>query len=138
MFKKIAAIVALSVAVALPTVALATPAGSSTHCIIQEHRVTAVQPLYVPVQQGRFSGERLAGAQVFVLAEPGLTAEWLQLSMQRHMTEMRGSGMSNCALDAKDVSVSVQSAGTGFALKITGKDGAQAKEILRRAKLLVG
>ena len=46
--------------------------------------------------------------------------------------------MKNCALDAKDVRVSVKSTGSGFAIEITGKDASQAQEILRRAKLLVG
>lgn len=63
-------------------------------------------------------------------------AEWLQLSIQRHVAQM-GSGMPNCAFDAKDVRVSVESGGTGFAVKITGKDTTQAKEILSRAQLLV-
>jgi hypothetical protein len=136
--KKIAAAVVLSVAMALPTLAFAAPADSSSHCILKEHRVTKVQPLRVIERYGRGSSERLVGAQVFVQAEPGLTAEWLQLSIQRHMARMSGSGMKDCAFDAKDVRVSVESAGAGFAVKIMGKDATQAKEILRRAQLLGG
>jgi hypothetical protein len=99
--------------------------------------VTDVQPLRVTERNGRGSNERLAGAQVFVQAEPGLTAEWLQLTLQRHIVQMGSAPMADCPLDAKDVRVSVQSAGAGFAVNITGKNAAQAKEILRRAKLLV-
>jgi hypothetical protein len=135
--KKIATVLVLSAATALPALALAAPSDSPTHCIFKEHRVTKVQPLHVTERYGRGSSERLAGAEVFVQAEPGLTAEWLQLSIQRHMARMGSAGMPNCALDAKDVRVSVESAGAGFAVKITGKDTTQAKEILRRAQLLV-
>lgn len=135
--KQIAAALVLSAATVLPTFALAAPADSPAHCILKEHRVTKVQALHVTERYGRGSSERLVGAQVFVRAEPGLTAEWLQLSIQRHMARM-GSGMKDCALDAKDVRVSVESAGPGFAVKMTGKNTTQAKEILRRAQLLVG
>ena len=55
-----------------------------------------------------------------------------------YMAQMGSMGMKNCALEAKDVRVSVESAGAGFAVKITGKDATQAKEIVRRAQLLVG
>jgi len=135
--KKMAAALVLSVATALPALALAAPSDSG-HCILKQHRVTKVQPLHVTERYGRGSSEKLVGATVFVQAEPGLTAEWLQLTIQRHMARMEGSGMKNCALDAKDVRVSVESAGAGFAVKIIGKDATQAKEILRRAQLLAG
>lgn len=95
-----------------------------------------VQPLHVSERYGRGTVERLAGARVFVQAEPGLTAEWLQLSLQRHIAAMHGT-MANCALDAKDVQVKVVSAGSGFSVQITGKSAAQGQEILRRAQLLV-
>jgi len=135
--KKVASILILSVATAVPGVALAAPAESPAHCILEAHRVTKVQPLNVTERHGRGTVQRLGGALVLVQAEPGLTAEWLQLSIQRHIAEMGSAGMSNCPLAAKDVRVSVESAGNGFAVKITGKDAAQAQEILRRAQLLV-
>jgi hypothetical protein len=135
--KKFTFVAILAAASALPALAFATPAASphGAHCLLTEHRVTAVQPLRVTERNGRGSSERLAGAQVFVQAEPGLTAEWLQLTIQRHIAQM--SGMASCPLDVKDVRVTVQSAGPGFAVQITGKNAAQAKEILRRAQLLV-
>src|SRR6478609_5175145 len=138
MFKKIATVLVLSAATALPAFAFAAPSDSATHCILQQHRVTAVQALSAPQAHGRSSSLHLVGARVLVEAAPGLTAEWLQLSIQRHMTQMGSSGMKNCALDAKDVTVRVKSAGAGFAVEISGKDATQAQEILRRAKLLLG
>jgi hypothetical protein len=134
--KKIATVLVLSIATTLPALALAAPSDSPSHCILKEHRVTKVQALKVTERYGRGTTERLVGAQVFVQAEPGLTAEWLQLTIQRHVTQMGSGAMKDCALDAKDVRVGVESAGAGFTVKITGKDASQAKEILRRAQLL--
>ncbi len=135
--KKIASVLILCFATAVPGFALAAPSEPSAHCVLKEHRVTRVQPLNVSERYGRGTVQRLGGALVFVRAAPGLTAEWLQLSIQQHMTQMGGKGMADCPFAAKDVRVSVESAGTGFAVKITGKDAAQGKEILRRAQLLV-
>ena len=138
MFKKIATVLVLSAATALPALAFAAPSDSATHCVLKQHRVTAVQPLNAVQAHGRSSSLHLVGARVLVEAEPGLTAEWLQLSIQRHLIQMGGSGLKNCALDANDVRVSVKSAGAGFAVEISGKDASQAQEILRRATLLLG
>ena len=136
--KKIIAAILVSSATLLPSLAFAAPqATAPANCILSEHRVTGVQPLHVTERYGRGVSERLVGAKVFVQAEPGLTAEWLQLTIQRHMAQMGGAGMVNCALEAKDVRVSVQSAGAGFVVNITGKGSSQAKEVLRRAQLLV-
>jgi len=137
MFAKRIAAVVLMAASTLSAVAVAAPTEApSANCILAKHRVTQVQPLHVSERYGRGTVERLAGARVFVQAEPGLTAEWLQLTLQRHLASMNGS-MANCPLDAKDVQVKVVSAGPGFSVQITGKNAAQGQEILRRAQLLV-
>ncbi|HET7541638.1 MAG TPA: hypothetical protein VFK05_17310 [Polyangiaceae bacterium] len=137
--KKVATVLALSAATILPGFALAAPAASqaSAPCVLKEHRVVKVQPLNVTERYGRGTAERLAGATVFIQAAPGLTAEWLQLTLQRHVLQMAGSNMPNCALGAKDLQVSVVSAGNGFAVKLSSTNADQAKEILRRAQLLV-
>jgi len=137
MFAKRIAAVVLIAASTLSAVAVAAPTGAHpSDCILAQRRVLQVQPLHVSERYGRVTMERVAGARVFVQAEPGLTAEWLQLTLQRHMAAMNGS-MANCALDAKDVQVKVVSAGQGFSVQITGKSAAQGQEILRRAQLLV-
>jgi hypothetical protein len=137
--KKIVAALLFSVA-ALPGHAFAAspPPPAHAHCILSQHQVTGVQPLRVTQRYGRGASEKLVGAKVFVQAEPGLTAEWLQLTIQRHIAQMGTGAMKDCALDTKDVRMSVESAGPGFVVKIIGKDPAQAKEILRRAQLLAG
>ncbi|HYQ46192.1 MAG TPA: hypothetical protein VER11_29685 [Polyangiaceae bacterium] len=136
MFTKRIAAVALVVVSTLSAVAVAAPAGAHADCVLSKHRVIQVQPLRVIERQGRNTSERLAGARVFVQAEPGLTAEWLQLTLQRHIASMHGT-MADCPLDSQDVQLKVVSAGNGFSVQITGKTAAQAQEILRRAQLLV-
>jgi hypothetical protein len=138
MFAKKVGLFALVAGTLFSGVALAEPTGAGMHaqCVLKQHRVTKVEPLKVTQHYGRGSSERLVGARVFVQAEPGLTAEWLQLSIERHIAGMSGAGMAKCPLRAQDVRVSVTSAGAGFAVEIAGKTAEQAKEILRRAELL--
>jgi len=79
----------------------------------------------------------LRGAQIYIQAEPGLTAEWLQLTLERHLAAMKGSAaMPNCALGVGHVRVEVVSAGPGFWVRLIGQDKRTAEEVLRRAKLL--
>jgi hypothetical protein len=129
---------ALALSTIAPTFALAAPT-SAAPCILRDHRITAVTPYKVTEHVGRGSVQRLRGAAVFVQAEPGLTAEWLQLTLARHLAEMRGpAGMRDCAFDVNDVQLKVDSAGAGFSVKIIAKDTSKAAEVLRRAQLLLG
>lgn len=115
-------------------------AGTSNRppCILNEHRVTTVKPYKVEERVGRSTFQRLRGAQVYVVAEPGLTREWLQLKLSQHLGQMRQANMRDCAFDLADVRVDVDSAGGGFWVKLIAKDSDSAKEVLRRASLQVG
>jgi hypothetical protein len=135
--RKLIVALTLSATSLVPIVASAeTPAPE--HCILLGHRVTSVKPYQITEHQGRGSTQRLVGAEVFVQAEQGLTAEWLQLSVERHLAQMQGKHMGDCALDLDGVRVRVDSAGAAFAVKIVAKNPGQAKEVLRRAELLRG
>lgn len=110
-----------------------------TNCPLREHHVLSVTPYYTPkrVKKGP-AMLRLRGAELFVEAQPGLTAEWLQLTLERHIAEPHNSAAeTDCALAEKNVSVQVGSGGNGFHVWIVGRDLPEAKEILRRAKLLL-
>ncbi len=136
--RKFLAAVVLAGATLAPTASFAANPASGP-CILRERRVASVTPYRIQEYHGRGSMTRLAGAQVFVQAEPGLTPEWLELQLARHIASMHGQGsMRDCVFDVKDVSVKVDSAGTGFAVKIIARDPNQAEEVLRRAQLLVG
>lgn len=130
---------ALSFALALMWCAV--PADSfafarSRTCPLLEHHITSVKPYYTPerVRKG-VGGLRLRGVTLFVEAEPGLTAEWLQLTLERDIVELRRSGViADCVLAVETVSVQVGSGGNGFRVWITARDLQKAQEIARRAK----
>lgn len=87
---------------------------------------------------------RVVGAQFVFGAVPGMTAEWLQRVVDCHVARNAAIGharasedMPYCPLTLAGVHASVSSAGDGFAITVTADDPATAKEILRRARLLV-
>ncbi len=136
--RKFLAAVVLAGAALVPGVSFAANPQAAP-CILREHRVTSVTPYRIQEYHGRGATSRLAGAQIFVQAEPGLTPEWLELQLARHIAAMHGDrSMKDCAFDVKDVSVRVDSAGTGFAVKLIARDASKAEEVLRRARLLAG
>lgn len=125
----------------IPAVSQATPSAPSAapraeRCFLQQHRVTAVMPYSVDQQIGHASTKVVRGADIYILAEPGLTAEWLRLSLARQIAAMP-AGMRDCAFDVKDVEVRVGSAGPGFEVKLIAPDSKKGEEVLRRARLLV-
>jgi hypothetical protein len=88
-------------------------------------------------QQGRGTVRRVIGAQLFVPAQPGLTAEWIQANIQRHQRETKVHRTYDCPLDLENVSLNVVSGGTGFWIQISSRDSDTAKEILNRAKRVI-
>lgn len=85
----------------------------------------------------------LRGAIVTFRAVPGLTAEWLQRTINCHLARNAAMGydasdMPYCPLMLKGVSATVTSTGDGLAVSVSSKDATVAAEILRRAQALVG
>lgn len=112
-------------------------ARSPPNCPLQEHHIMSVKPYYTPerVRKG-VASLRLRGVELFVEAEPGLTAEWLQLTLERYIAELRHyTAARDCVLAVESVSVRVGSGGNGFRLWITALNVQNAKEILRRSSV---
>jgi hypothetical protein len=109
-------------------------------CILGQYRIASVTP-YVVQQNlgGRITAQRVLGAEAFVPAEPGLTAEWLWATLARHVGAMKGSatGMKDCALGVDKVQVEVTPAGPGFRVRLVASDPASGKEVLRRVQQLL-
>ena len=137
--RKVLTALVLAIATLAPMASYANPpAAQAAPCILREHRITAVTPDRGEGYQGRAVAHELRGATVSVQAAPGLTAEWLQLTIARHIAAMQAKGgMKDCALGVNDVQVKVSSSGTGFAVKLIANDPAKAPEVLRRAQLLL-
>ncbi len=114
----------------LAPAALASPPSG---CSFEGQRITKVVPYEVTRPAGRATVKRLAGAVVYVQAQPGLTAEWLELKLTQHLAQMRHQGMANCPL-RNGVKVSVSSAGTGFAVKLVANEGTSPQEVLQLAR----
>lgn len=139
MFIKLKLVPALALAVAsLAPAASFAQVQERAPCILREHRVTTVVPYRTGENLGKAAVQRLRGASVFVQAEPGLTAEWLQLELQRHLAGMRSSDMRDCAFDIEGVRVDIDSGGTGFWVRLIAPDTRRGEEVLRRARLLLG
>jgi hypothetical protein len=105
-------------------------------CALAGFSVTQVVPYRVEERAGRGTVRRLAGASLFVPAQQGLTPEYLQATLEKHLKAMQTRTMAGCPLDVDSISVKVTSAGNGYWVRIAGKDHKAAKEILARSQHL--
>ncbi|MFZ5893792.1 MAG: hypothetical protein ACOY0T_22210 [Myxococcota bacterium] len=124
---------AFAASLALPFVARA----DSAQCELHAFKANRVEPLRIQERIGRTTIEKLAGAQVFVPAQKGLTAEWLRARVEQHISGMAAQGMANCPLSVKGLRVAVASGGTGFWVQLQAKDSDTAREVLRLARAAV-
>jgi hypothetical protein len=86
---------------------------------------------------GRGVVERLKGAQVFVPAKQGLTAEWLRARAEQHVASMQQHSMAGCPLGVSGIQVAVVPAGTGYWVQLKANNPEAAREVLRRAEAAV-
>ena len=126
-------LVTLALLGTLSGVAAAEAPGADASCL-RGHRVTKVVPHRASVYAGQGTYEKLVGARLFVPAQPGLTAEWLQAQLAQRSSSAPAA--AQCPLDVPGASVKVQSGGPGFWVSISARDDAGAREVLRRAESL--
>ena len=105
--------------------------------------LASAAPLTEAVVTGKVATQRTVGAIIRVRAVPGLTAEWLQRTVDCHLARASALGhevpeMSYCPLVPKGATAQVTSAGDGFDVRVRSSDPAAAHEILQRALRLVG
>lgn len=130
----------LSLALALGgigSVLAARPAGAeepNVAACFAQHQATRALPYKVDRVAGEGTYTALVGARVFVQAEQGLTAEWLDRELLARIAQPQAS--SACPLDLKGVAISVQSGGPGFWVNISAQNEETAKEVLRRSHRL--
>jgi hypothetical protein len=108
-------------------------------CILKQYKVSSVTPYRVQENiGGHIFHQRVAGAELYVQAQPGLTGEWLQLNLNREVTAMQGpSTMKDCVFGVDKMQVQVDSAGPGFRVRLSAPSPEGGREVLRRAQLLV-
>jgi hypothetical protein len=136
MFKTILASM-LAAALAVP--AAGAFAATPPDCVLKH--VTAARPLNDRVSiGGHIVRDRLAGATLYIPAEPGLTTDWLKRIADNHQAQMRNgnAAMKDCVFAVPGSDIEVSSNNSGFLMvSIRSRDDGAAKEILRRAELAV-
>jgi hypothetical protein len=90
-----------------------------------------VKPLYSHEDSGYTAFDQFRGAEVFVPALPGLTAEWLDRVLTAQVTA------GECDFGVPKVNVDVLSDGGGFSVRLSSDDEKGAAEVLRRAQQMV-
>jgi hypothetical protein len=132
--KRFVAAVALALAT---TMSAGAGAAEPVRCSLGgKYFARSVKPLNVTEDAGYSIFTRFRGAEVYVPAQPGVTAEWLD----RVLTFQAAAG--ECDFGVPKVNVEVLSDGGGFSVRLstTGDsyDERDAAKILRRTQQLVG
>jgi hypothetical protein len=108
--------------------------------LMSREDIVGVTPLLTNVSSTRVPQQATIGATIEVRAVRGLTAEWLQRTLECHAARAAVLGhdeeMPHCPLSPAGVQVQVRSAGDGFAIELRGADASSGAEIFRRAQTL--
>lgn len=153
MFRVQAALTALAIAVVVPAAALAAASNPMSTFVAAEragiampqpqsgsplaaYRIVSVAPYMQEQTHIKRTWRELRGAIVRVEAQPGLTAEWLQLELDRHVAAMgiQSQNMNDCPLAVPGIRAKVSSAGDGFLVTVVAMDKSSGQEVLRRAQ----
>jgi|SRR5215471_1153308 len=130
--RSIVALLTFSVCSALP--AISTAEGTPPQCTLAERRVLAVEPYRIDTRVGYGDVYETRGAQLYIQAEPGLTAAWLQLVLRR---DLAAAGASSCALLSGDTRIEVVSVGPGYWVQLIASDAKSGEALLGRARQLL-
>lgn len=109
-----------------------SPAAASSPCVFDKYTPVSVQPYSQDESVGYGTYTFVKGAQLYIRAQPGLTREWLALTLQKAL-----AGDEACNPDVKPVQISVTSAGNGFWVTLVGHDEKQADALIKWAKKVV-
>lgn len=115
---------------------------SAETCVFNEYAPSVVTPYVADTVLDYATYSYLGGVQLFVPAREGLTQEWLAASVQKalaHSAERHAHGASaKCSGPGlRDINVSVVSGGTGFWVRLLGRDYEDSRRLLRWANGLV-
>ncbi|HET6340218.1 MAG TPA: hypothetical protein VFG30_43710 [Polyangiales bacterium] len=135
----------LVMGLAVPALLLAASAvqargnAAADQCVFEKYAVSSVAPFRVEENLGYGTYTKLRGAQLFVPAREGLTAEWLQLSVQQSLAKQPGAtnGSPACEPVVPAVQVHVISGGPGFWVQLAAADERSAEALLKWAKTIV-
>src|ERR1700754_3041591 len=80
----------------------ASPQNADQQCIFDEYAPIAVQPYKAEENVSYGTYTVLRGAQVYVPAREGLTAEWLSLNVQRALKQQPADAPKDCRPSVKE------------------------------------
>jgi hypothetical protein len=106
-----------------------TSAAQHRPSVLDQYAVAAVQPYRGQVPNGYDSYPVLRGAQIYIQAREGLTAEWLNLNLRNALAQHRDQGPA-----VNDLKVDVMSAGPGFWVLLSTNDVRSAQTVLSWAR----
>jgi hypothetical protein len=132
MHRKITQLAALSALLLTASTVAASTKNAATKCGLDEYGAVSAMPYQVEENFGYGSYPQLRGAQLYVQAREGLTAEWLTLEVQRALAS------SACRPDVGDVQVSVVSSGSGFWVRLSAGQQSDASALLKWAQEVAG
>jgi len=125
----------LSLTLSVLSLASEAPAESRGSECFAHHEVTRVEPYLEARGSEGYVDTVLVGAQVFVLAERGLTGEWLYRELAQRVAARRSD--VRCPLDIPGVRISIQSGGPGFWVNISSSSETAGQQVLERARKLM-
>ncbi len=117
--------------------ASASPSLAERCQLNENYKAVTVAPFRMEEDFGLGGYTTLRGAQVYVAAKPGLTAQWITLSVEHEIARLSKSDDAVCRPAVKDVKVSVVPAGGGFWVFLSARDERSAKMLLQWAQNVV-
>jgi hypothetical protein len=116
--------------------------GPQTSPLARTESILSVRPYQTSTSIGKQTMKRLSGAILYYRPEPGMTEQTLQSSLNQHLRFMRAnpratSEMPDSPLNLENVRTAVVPGTDSFYIYIYSNDSDTAKEILRRARLMV-
>jgi hypothetical protein len=154
---RIALAAAVVAATAVPAVAFAGDRSTSSHrmsscegmterqapngAVLSNYPVVSVAPYVYEWTPIKTTLKEIRGATVRIEARPGLTAEWLQLRLERQIAALQSTQESAQAADSSPLAMPgvramVSSAPDGFLITLVAPDKGSGEEVLQRARSL--
>jgi hypothetical protein len=112
----------------------ASAAPAPKRCLLNGYSMLQVAPLKIDENYGYGGYTVLKGAQMYVAAKPGLTAEWLTLQVQRELASLQAGSDPLCQPTVKNVEVAVAPAGGGFWVFLQAPDAKSGQQLFRWTK----
>jgi hypothetical protein len=135
MYRQITQLAAFSALLLTASQGAASTKSHASKCVFDQYAALSAVPYNVEENFGYGTYPQLRGAQLYVQAREGLTAEWLTLEVQRALSSSAGAA---CKPGVSDIRVSVVSSGAGFWVQLSADNRAEAAALLSWAQKMVG